>query len=227
MKLFAQLCAIVLLSAGVVAQAEPLHKNIVHLSANASSDIENNLMVVHLTTQHQAKKAPEAGNQVNQDMTWALKEVQQFSDIESQTQQYNTYPIYKDSKIRAWQASQTLRLQSENIDELSKLLLVLQSRLNIQSMNFKPTKASLRKASDALIEDALKAFNHRATLIQKALNAGGYSIVEIHVNTRDNFAPVYHRAEKLSMTSISASTPAVKSGKSTVNVSVNGKIQLQ
>lgn len=227
MKSLTKIIGLGLLMLSMSAQAKSLSKNIVHLSADASSDIENNLMVVHLTTQHQAKKASEAGNQVNQDMTWALKEVQQFSDIESQTQQYSTYPIYKDSKIRTWQTSQTLRLQSENIDELSKLLLVLQSRLNIQSMNFKPTKASLKKASDALIEDALKAFNHRATLIQKALNAGGYSIVEIHVNTRDNFAPVYHRAEKLSMTSISASTPAVKSGKSTVNVSVSGKIQLQ
>lgn len=227
MKGLTKIIGLSLLMLSMSAQAESLAKNIVHLSADASSDIENNLMVVHLTTQHQAKKAPEAGNQVNQDMTWALKEVQQFSDIESQTQQYNTYPIYKDSKIRAWQASQTLRLQSENIDELSKLLLVLQSRLNIQSMNFKPTKASLKKASDALIEDALKAFNHRAALIQKALNSGGYSIVEIHVNTRDNFAPVYHRAEKLSMMSKSASAPAVDSGKSTVHVSVSGKIQLQ
>lgn len=228
MKLFTQLFAIVLLSAGVVAQAEPLHKNIIHLSAGASSEIENDLMVVRLTTQHQAKKASEAANQVNQDMTWALKEVKRFSDIESQTQQYNTYPMYKDSKIRSWQASQTLRLQSENMDDLSKLLLVLQSRLNIQSMNFKPTKTTRKKASDALIEEALDAFNQRATLIQKALNVSGYSIVDIHVNTQDNFAPVYRHAENYSRMSKSlADAPAVESGKSTVNVTVNGKIQLQ
>lgn len=222
-----KLSALALLATTLFAQAEPLHKNVVHLSASASSEVENDLMVVRLSTQHEAKKASEAASLVNQDMAWALKEVKRFGDIESQTEQYNTYPMYKDSKIRSWQASQTLRLQSENTGDLSKVLLALQARLNIQSMNFKPTKATSKKASDALIEDALKAFNERATLVQKALNAGGYSIVEIHVNTQDHFAPVYHRAENYSVMSKSVAAPAVESGTSTVNVTVSGKIQLQ
>lgn len=228
-NVFIKLTATALLSMGLMAQAEPLHKNLIHLSAGATSEVKNDLMVVRLTTQHEAKKASEAANQVNQDMTWALKEVKRFGDIEARTEQYNTYPLYnKDSKIRAWQASQTLRLQSENMHDLSKVLLSLQARLNIQSMNFKPTKVTSKKASDALIQDALNAFNERAKLVQKALNASGYSIVEIHLNTQDHFAPIRHGAESYSMMSKSvAAAPAVESGKSTVNVTVNGKIQLQ
>lgn len=216
---------LLVLSMGV--NAESLPKNIVNLSAEASTEVENDLMVVRLITQHQAKKASEAATSVNNDMGWALEEIKRFGDIEAQTEQYNTYPMYKDDKIRSWQASQTLRLQSENTNQLSKALLVLQARLNIDSMSFKPTKTTSKKASDALIEDALKAFHERATLIQKALNASAYDIVEIHVNTQGSFAPVHHRTENYSLMSKSASAPAVESGKSTVHVSVNGKIQLK
>lgn len=229
MKLLTQLTGLVLLiGSSMMVHAESLQKNMIHLSASASSEVKNDLMVVRLNTQHQAKEAATAAAQVNQDMVWALKEIKRFSDIDVQTEQYNTYPMYKDEKIRSWQASQTVRLQSENAEDMTKALLVLQAKLNVQSMSFKPTQATRKKAADALIEDALHAFNQRAALIQKTLHSGGYTLVEIHVNTQNQFSPVYQRAESYAMMNKSvAAAPAVESGKSSVSVTVNGTIQLQ
>jgi predicted secreted protein len=183
-------------------------------------------MRVQLMVEHQANKAKDVSQKVNADMAWALAQLKQ--GLKYETQQYNTYPVYEKTKIKAWRASQQLMVQSENFEQLSNIILVLQNKLQVKNMSFEPTKKTRKKVEDELVAEALDAYKSRASLVQKNMQAKSYKVVNMQVNTQDNYSPMYRSQPRMKMAmSVADAAPAVKGGNSTLNVNVNGQIQLQ
>jgi predicted secreted protein len=215
-----------LLAATTAAHANELNYNVISISAKAEREVPNDLMRVQLMVEHQANKAKDVSQKVNADMAWALAQLKQ--GLKYETQQYNTYPVYEKTKIKAWRASQQLMVQSENFEQLSNIILVLQNKLQVKNMSFEPTKKTRKKVEDELVAEALDAYKSRASLVQKNMQAKSYKVVNMQVNTQDNYSPMYRSQPRMKMAmSVADAAPAVKGGNSTLNVNVNGQIQLQ
>lgn len=219
---------VALLFTGAV-MADELNYNVVSISAEAERDVPNDLMMVQLMVEHQDSSAAKVSQQVNQDMSWALKQLKGEKALKYETQQYSTYPMYDKHKIKGWQASQQLAIESEDFEKLSEVILVLQAKLQVKNMSFAPTKRTKKKVEDELVAEALSAFKKRAKLVQDNLDADGYKMVNVNVNTHGNYAPVYYSGRpSMKMRSMAMeSAPAVEGGTSTMQVNVNGQIQLQ
>jgi len=196
------------------------------LQANASGDVENDLMVVLLQVNHEDRDATALANKVNTDMAWALEQLKDQQEIEYRTQNYSTYPKYEQNRVIGWRASQTLSLQGSNFDAIKDALLQLQSKLQIQQMAFKPKDETRKAVEDELIGQALENFKRRAIIVQNNMGSGGYRVMQLNINTSDTMMP-RSRGNLATMSRSMESAPAVEGGQSKISVNVSGQIQLQ
>lgn len=202
---------------------EPLF-NQVNLQAQAEREIPNDQLTVMLAVEEEGKEAAKIANKINQDMDWALKIVGKKSEVDSRTQAYNTYPIYDKRTVIGWRAIQQLELKSTNTTELSELVGKLQSRLQVKSMRFSPTRETRVQYENELIEEAMIAFKQRVDIIKKHMDDKNVRIVNMHVNTGGSHdRPIYAETRMMAMDSKSA--PAVEAGTSKITVIVSGSVQ--
>ncbi|AZZ90056.1 DUF541 domain-containing protein [Hahella sp. KA22] len=207
--------------------AEQTNYDRVQLSTEAKGELENDIMRVVLHSQSQQKTAQQAADDVNKAMRWALDEVKSAKSVKYQTQDYRTDPRYKEQKIVAWNAEQSLKLESKDIEALSGLIGELQERLKVQNVEFDASDALKASKENELIGEALKSFGERAKLITSQLGAQSYKIVNMNISSS---GPVYYARQE--MRSFGAAkmaemaTPAVAAGTQTVTMTVNGEIEL-
>ncbi len=200
------------------------------LSAEAEAEVSNDLMVVNLVVQAQGSDAAELANDVNANMSWALTRLMAYRSIDVETRDYQTRPRYekKGSRIIGWNATQQLRLQTDNFEEAGKAVQLLQERLQVQGIQMSAKPATRKKAEDQLINEALGAFKQRALLVQTNMGAPDYKILDVNIHTGSSRTPAYERAQIRGAASSSAikSAPAIAVGTSRVFVSIQGRIQL-
>ncbi len=229
-------CAAVL-AACAMQFAAPLHAqnndpvfDVFSLSATVETSVENDQMTINLQAQAQGSDAAELANQINATMGWAVARLRKFSDIASQTRDYQTHPRYErnGSRIIGWNASQSLQLKTDNFEQAGEAIQTLQERLQVQGIVLSAKTATRKAAEDKLINEALDTFKKRAQLVQLNMGAPGYRMMDIRIDTSDHF-PVMHdqmRMRSAEMSSV-ASAPAIEAGTSQVQVRIDGRIQLE
>lgn len=202
-----------------------LNYNLYQLSASAEDQIDNDLMKVKLLATHQAPQTFAASKVVNRQMAAALDTLKTTHNIQYQTGNYQTQPVYQNQQIVAWKVSQDLELKSADTDQLTDVLGQLQQELQIASISFDISQPVRQKVENLLAVEVLNRFKERATLIQQTMGAIRYQIVALDLNTGIQRPPVGRTLMRAEMASVS-SAPAVEGGKSTINVVASGQIQL-
>lgn len=206
--------------------------DVVRISTQASVDVDNDLMVVILVVQEEDKDASSLANKVNATMTWALDSLESFEAIAVRSRNYQTFPTYDSTNKRqliGWTAKQSIELETDDFAAAGKAIQTLQERLQVQSINLSVKPATRERAADLLIDNALNSFKDRAALVQRNLNSGGFRILELDISTTRG-APTPQHSRVLGVDSYSSraveSAPAIAAGSSTVQVQVQGRIQL-
>lgn len=205
---------------------DALHYNLINLSANAKTEISNDEMTAYLQILRSGSDAGKLSAEVNKNAQEALRIAKAYDAVKLQTQGYQTQPVYDDGKIRSWQVSQQLRLESSDFSQMSELLAELQGLGNIQSMQFAVSDDRLETTRQDLARQAIDKFRAQAAAIQKQFNASSYRLVNLSVN-QGGYSPRYMEAASMRMDSMSKAAPvAIDAGSNEVNVDVNGQIQL-
>lgn len=198
--------------------------NKVSLQAEVQREVPNDEMTVTLATEHQGDNPERLAERVNQDMAWALEQVERKKSVKAETRSYSTYPMYKDGLIRGWRARQELQLRSQEFAQLTELLGGLQDRLQIVQMGFGTTPETRRKHQNELISEAMEQFRERVAIIRKNMDDKDYRIVELNVNTSGfGYRPM--AVADMAMSKMERSAPAVEGGTSEVTVTVSGSVQ--
>lgn len=199
----------------------------VSFQVEAGRDVDNDRAMAVLAVTAENREPAQLAREVNEAMHWALEQLRGQSLIQSRSGSYQTFPVYDDGKIVRWRARQELQLETGNVEALSQMLGVLQTRLQIQSLQFSVSPEKRQAAEASLIEEALAAFRQRAQLIRKALDAESYSLMDVSVNTGGIQHPLPLRAEAMSAAVKAAvPPPAFSQGTSRVTVQVSGRIHL-
>lgn len=212
------------LSTTIHAQHHEPIADVVNLQAEASREVENDQLVAVLAAEGQGANPAELAAAVNKKMAEALKAAKAMPAVKLRSGNYQTFPQRgKEGRIEGWQVSQELRLESGDVAAAAKLIGQLQQSLNVRSMAMRLAPQTRRAAEDALISEALSAFEARAEVVRKALKAKGYGIRELNIGTGGG-GP---RPMQYEMAAARAAPVAVEAGVSQVTVTVNGSIQLQ
>jgi len=201
----------------------------ISFQVEADQEIENDRVSVVMKAYSENADPSKLADQINQAMRWGLDTAKKMTAIKVRTGAYQTYPVYSEkNKVQRWRGQQELILEGREVDKLSELVGTLQSRLQMQSMQFSVSPDARRKVQDVLIEEVLQAYKKRAELVSKSLGAAGYDIMNISIQTSGHIYPPPVRMESMrTVSKASVESPAMEAGTSRVSVQANGTIHLQ
>lgn len=218
--------AIICHAEAALAQDEPTYDRI-DLMANASSEVENDLLIAVVFAEVEDNNQTDAADAVNTAITWAADRARRVTGIDLETMSYSTRPLYANGRrIVGWVARQSLRLESRDAEALSALLGELQERVAVQSINYSVSDEASERAEEALIVEALAQFNRRATLIATELGRPGFRIVRLNVGTAGGRPPGFFDLSAARIQTAEAAPPTLEAGTQTMTVTVSGEIEL-
>lgn len=224
---FVSLILIAALAAANHARAEDLHYDQVEFTVESSGELQNDLAEVTLAAEAEHTDPAQLAAEINRAMSWALGEVRKRPAIESRSGDYQTYPVYDNTRLHHWRGTQHLILRSEKIEDLNVLAGALQQRLQIKSMQFIVSPARQRAGEAQLVDQAMENFKERAVRIQRSLGAKSYRIVRLSVQGAGAPPPMpmMFRMAKAEMDS--GAPVAGEAGTSRQQIALQAVIQLQ
>ena len=221
-------CVVLLLGLPVRSD-EPDPMNRVDFEVERTREVANDWVRAVVGVSDEQSDAAALADSVNRSMAWALDLAKSASGVRAKSGGYHTSPVYQDGKLRRWRASQELILESADPEAVSELVGSLQERLQLRSIGFTVSPELRRSTQDALIKDALAAFQTRAELVTESLGARGWELVHVSIDTGGG-PPIrpQHFAEAAVMRSSSApAPPALEGGSSRLSVTARGSIELE
>ncbi len=214
------------MAAGAQAPAETLF-NLVGLNAQAEREIPNDLLSATLAAEAEGADPAQIADGVNRTMQRALATALTYKSVKAQSAGYQTFPVYDKNRVARWRVRQELRLESGDFAAATELIGKLQATLVIAGLNLSVSGESRRKAENALIADALAAFDERARVVRDAMKAKGYRMRDLQVSTGGAPPPRPMLSMARQMSAESVAQPAIEPGSTRILVTVSGTVQLQ
>ena len=230
MRSFFLIIAGLLLAIPSLANSEPDPRNRIAFQVEATREVANDWAVARLSVVAEGKDPSAIANVVNRKMAKTLETTKRISEVEPKSGAYTTQPIYNDGRIVRWRARQELRLESGNVDALSKLVGDLQGEsVLLSGIDFSVKRETRTALENELIDDALARFRARATRVTKRMGADDWTLVSLSINQSGGAPRMMHmRAESSMMSSsMKSAPPAFEAGTSEIQVHVSGSIELE
>ena len=200
----------------------------VDLNATAEQEVQNDLLIGTLYTEHEGKRQAEVADRINTAMAWALAQAKAVAGVKAQTTQYSTHPIYTSNStaITGWRGRQAVRLEATDSKALGDLIATLQEKLAVESIGFAVSKQARNAAEAALTNQALALFQARAQQVASALGHKSYRVIHINLGTSGEMPqPMVYGNQ---MMAAKAVAPAqIEAGVQTMTVTASGTIQLE
>jgi predicted secreted protein len=209
------------------AQPIPDPKNRVSFSVERSRDVANDWITAVVGTSDEDSDAARLADRVNKTMDWALDVAKAARGVEVKSGGYQTHPVHDEKgKIVRWGASQDLILEGGDVDAVSELVGKLQTKLLLRGITFSVSPETRRKTEDALIGEALAAFQERAKRVQAGLGARDYELVSLSIQTPMGGGPMpmYARGD---IVALEVAAPKFEGGQSELSVHVDATIELE
>lgn len=222
-----------LLALGAFAQdgsAVPV-QNLVNLSASATVEVAQDWLTLNMTTTRDGTDAGKVQTQLKTALDSALTEARKASkpgEMDVHTGNFNLRPRYdRDGKISGWQGSVELVLEGQDIQRISQTAGRIQT-LTMGQMRFGLSRAQLAKAQSEAQALAIENFKSRANEIARGFGFERYSLREVSIQMGNSAEPPRPLMMAKAMRSSAEDAPVpVEAGKSVVEVSVSGSVQIK
>jgi predicted secreted protein len=213
------------LAAAAQAPAETLF-NLVTLRADAMREVANDQLGAVLAAEAEGTDTAQLTDEVNRAMQKALAAAKAYRSVNARSGTYQTLPVYDKGRIVRWRVRQELRLQSTDIPAATELIGKLQASLVVSGMSLSVSPDARRQTENALLAEAIAAFEERARVVRDAMKAKGYRVRNLDFSGE---VPSPVRMYTLASPSVAASRsqPAVEPGTTPILITVSGTIQLQ
>lgn len=225
--------AIWLVSAGVFAQNLPRSEpqNLLQLSASGQVEVAQDYLTLAMSTTREAPDAAAVQTQLKAALDAALTEAKkaaQPGQMDVRTGNFSLYPRYgKEGKITGWQGSAELVLEGRDFARISTTAGRL-ATLTVSNVGFSLSREQRAAVEGQAQAQAIERYKAKASEIAKSFGFMGYSVREITVSSNDQGFIGRPRAFVLESRAASADAPVpVEAGKSTVQVTVTGSVQMK
>lgn len=202
----------------------PAQFNLVTLSAQAEREVPNDLLHATLAAEAEGAEPARLADQVNATMRQALEAARAARGVRAQSGNYQTHPVYDKGRIVGWRVRQELRLESADFPAATALIGRLQASLAVTRMALGVSAEARRQAENALLAEAIAAFEERARLARDALQAKSYRIRELQIGGGGPIAPRPLAARTLAA---EVAPPALEAGTTRIVVTASGTVQLE
>lgn len=220
-------------------------ETILHISATERAQVPQDLLTASLRIEKENADPKAVQAEINTIMAKAVETAKAVTTVKVSTGHYYVYqynpnpqpPVpLKDGKeadkaAERWRGSQSVQLQSTSADDLLKLAGTLQgSGLVMENLGYSLSPEKADEAKDNLMEAALAKVKVKAERAAKAMNKSRADLIEINVDSADNFVhpPVMMRAMAMDAGGMEkASAPTAAPGESEITLTVTAKALLK
>ena len=203
--------------------ADELEKTVISFSTEVTKEVDYDVMEVTLFIKDENKNLKELNQTINQKANAALEVIKKQSAVEIKKNTRSTQVRY-DSKGKqsGWIERADLVLESKDFVALSQVISELNDTFAIADVMQKLSKEATAKFEDEMMKSALAQFQHKAQLIQTSLNAKGYEILNLNLDSRNELPYFEGRMMPLAKASAFASENADE-----VNLDSHSKAELK
>ena len=227
------LAAVATLGGGVVAaQPVPAPSNVVNLSASGYLEVPQDWLTMQLNTTREGADAASVQTQLKTALDAALavaKASAQPQQMEVRTGQFSLYPRYgSNGKINGWQGTTELVLEGRDFARISTTAGKIQT-LTLGQVGFSLSRDAQRKLESDVQAMAIERFKARADEVARAFGFQGYVLREVSVSSADQegVRPYPRPMAMQAKVAMADAAVPVEAGKSTVNITVSGSVQLR
>lgn len=228
-RLAAALVGAAVAFAGVARAADPPPATapVVSLSASATLSVANDRVYAWLRAEVDHADPARAAADVNARMARALARAKAVPGVDAATSGYSSYQIADKNQPPRWRVAQTLTLEGADFAAMAALVSKLQvdDALALSGMNFAVSPEARRRAEDALMQQAIKAWQARAQNAANSFGFQGWRMGKVSIQTGDfaRPAPMFRQSSAMAA---SAPPISVEAGNTDVTVSVAGEAVL-
>ncbi len=204
--------------------------NVVQLSANAHVEVGQDLLTMTLSATREGTDAAQVQGQLKQTLDAALALARKQATpggMEVRTGGFSLQPRYgRDSRISTWVGTAELILEGRDAERISLTAGKVQG-MTVSGAQFSLSREQRQSVESQVQAAAIERFRGRATELARSFGFSGYSLREVSVSgSEQGFYPKARMfaAEARAMAS-DAAVP-VEAGKATVQVTVQGSVQL-
>ncbi|MEO6625644.1 MAG: SIMPL domain-containing protein [Burkholderiaceae bacterium] len=209
----------------------PAPQNVIQLSANASLDVQQDLLSLAMSTTREGPDAATVQNQLKVALDAALAEAKkaaQPGQLDVRTGYFSLYPRYgRDGKITGWQGTAELVLEGRDFARISTTAAKVPT-LTVSGVSFSLSREQRAKVEGEVQDTAIERFKTRAGEIAKSFGFTGYSLREVSVNANDQGPTQRPRTMALDAKAAASDMGVpLEAGKTAVVVTVSGSVQLR
>ena len=228
-------CAILMCAQGLFAQqAGPRDsmQNVAQMSTNASVEVQQDLLSITMSTTISGADANSVQTQLKQALDAALAVARQQAipnQMDIRTGNFSLYPRYdKSSKINGWQGTTELMLEGRDFSRITTTAAKIQT-MTLANISFALSREQRSKVEGEAQATAIERFKAKAFEVAKGFGFTGYTLREININANDQgFQPRSRPMMSMAKSSDAESAPIpVEAGKSIVQVTVSGSVQMK
>lgn len=218
---------------GAMAQAplQPPSRNVLSLTANASIDVDNDLLSITFSTTREDTEAGAVQAQLKQALDAALaeaKRIAQADQVEVQTGNFSLSPRFGDKgRITGWRGMAELKVEGKDVAAISALTGRI-TTLSVQRVSFGLSREARRKVEGEAASRAITAFRAKAAEYAKGFGFDGYDIGDVNVSTDDAPSRPYPVMRMQAQAKSADSRPLpVEAGKGSVGATVSGSVHMK
>ena len=224
--------SLLLTSALVSAQTAPAiaPQNVVQPSADATIEVQQDWLVLNLSTTRDGMDATAVQNQLKQAVDAALQQVRALArpgQLDVRTSSFNLFPQHnRDGRITGWQGTAGLVLEGRDFALIAAAAGKVQT-LTMAGVQFSLSREQRARAHDEAQAQAIARFKVNADDIAKGFGFNGFSLREVSVNTNDQGFPRPRMMAMQAKGAVADAPVPIEAGKSAVTVTVSGSVQLK
>ncbi len=207
-------------------------RNVVQLSASGSVEVQQDLLVLNLSTTKEAADAATVQTQLKQALDAALAEAKRNAQPEAmdvRTGQFGLFPRYsKDGKVNGWQGRAELVLEGRDFARITATAGKIQT-MSISQITFGLSKQARAQVEGDAQTQAIEQFKARAAALTKGFGFEAFTLREVAVNSNEMMPGPRPRMMAMEAKAMSASDSPVpvEAGKAQVVVNVSGSVQMR
>ena len=224
----ALLCLV--LAAPLVRADPPVVANQLALSASATAEVTNDVLVITFSTQREGADPAALQAHLTQALNTALAEARKAArpgQVDVSTGNFSVQPRYtgKDEPMK-WQGVAELRAEGKDFEALAQLVGRIRT-LSVAQVGYRLSREAREKVEGEVSTQAIARFRSQAEAHAKAFGFSSVTLRTVEVNTSASSGPPMMRMRAASAEMAMAAAPLpVQAGTSEVSVTVSGSVQM-
>ena len=212
------------------AQLLPAPQDVLTLSAASSVEVQYDVIAMTMSATREGSDASVVQSQLRQAVDAALSEArkaQRPGQIDVRTGAFSLTPRYgnRGAQITGWIGTGEVVLEGRDMATIAQVAARL-ATMTVARVGYALSRETRERVEADAVSQAIARFRARAGDYAKQFGFNGYTVREVNVGTADPMLVQPMMRQRMVANAASDESIPVEAGKATLNVTVNGSVQM-